>query len=269
VWKFIIYYFYCSKHGIPKNNNEECELCKAEEETAATLSVENLNLGKRKQRGIGHKVTDIFLNKITKSLLIACIAITALYFLSNQFSDYAANKLSGILPQKQTSAYVLFQMKNIKELQVLKLNKAEFYKYEDEKKRWAELIIRYTISINFNLEDYRIIKNDDGSLTIELKKPEIKPILLDGTEYTEKKQPDYYPGVEIFDISNSWIPGPDFKLGDLTIRDIAQNYIENECNKNLESLTQMALENFKAKLMDVSEKLNVNITDVRLEGDKE
>lgn len=253
----------CSKHGTPRNKFGKCDLCSAEEEASAAC-VEKQYENKRVSRLGKNKYINLMLDKIILVLLALCIIAVSVFFVLDRYKENAVNMFTGLLPQKQTSSYVLFQMKNIKELQALKLNKADYYKYEDDNYRNAELIIRYYININFNLDDCKVTQRDDGSFAVELKKPRINAVLLDGIDYTEKKQPDYYPGIEIFRKSSYWDTGMDFKMGEIT--DIAQKYIDDKCTQNTESYTREAFDNIKEKLMAISDKLELKISDITMEG---
>lgn len=252
----------CSKHGMEKDEQEKCEVDIAEEEACAASNVDR-QCNSRKISRLGNRM-NLLLNKIILFLIALCIISASAFFILSKYKKTAGNIFTGLLPKKQTSSYVLYQMKNIKELQALKLNKADYYQYKDNNNRSAELIIRYYININFNLDDCKITKKSDGSFAVELKKPKINAVLLDGIDYTEKKQPDYYPGIEIFSISKYWEAGSDFKMGEIT--DIAQKYIDNKCTQNTESYTREAFDNIKDKLMTISDKLDLNISEVKMEG---
>jgi hypothetical protein len=216
----------------------------------------------------GNRLYNAVLNKIIFILLIVCIITMGSYYLLRANKDVIIDKSTLFAPKKHTSMDVIYQFKNIKELQALKINKADFYKYTNQEK-YADLIIRYSIFINFNLEDVNVTENDDGSFIVEMKKPDINPILLDGIDYTKDKKEDTYPGVEIFDVSNSWALGPDFKLGEETYRDIAEKYIGEQCELDSAFYTNKAFDSLKEKLMDISQKLDLNISEIRLEGASE
>lgn len=252
----------CSKHGMEKDEQEKREVDIAEEEACAASNVDR-QCNSRKISRPGNRM-NLLLNKIILFLIILCIISASAFFILSKYKETAGNIFTGLLPKKQTSSYVLYQMKNIKELQALKLNKADYYHYKDSNNRDAELIIRYYININFNLDDCKITKKGDGSFAVELKKPEINAVLLDGIDYTEKKQPDYYLGIEIFSISKYWETGSDFKMGEIT--DIAQKYIDDKCTQNAESYINEAFVNIKDKLLAISDKLDLNISEVKMEG---
>ena len=252
----------CSKHGMEKDEQGKCEVDMAKEEACAASNVDRQSKNKKIIKP--GKTINLLFDKIILALLILCIITVSSFFILNRYKDAAGNILTGLLPKKQTSSYVLFQMKNIKELQALKLNKADYYQYKDNNNRSAELIIRYYININFNLDDCKITQKDDGSFAVKLKKPKINAVLLDGIDYTEKKQPDYYPGIEIFSISSYLETGSDFKMGEIT--EIAQKYIDDKCAKNADNYTREAFSNIKDKLLAISDKLNLNISEITMEG---
>lgn len=254
----------CPKHVIPKNQFGKCELCSAGEEAFAASYVEKQCKNKNATRVGKNKYINLLLDKVILVLLVLCTIAVSGFFILNKYKETAGNMLTGLLPKKQSSSYILFQMKNIKELQALKLNKADYYQYEDRNNRNAELIIRYYINIIFNLDDCKITQKDDGSFAVELKKPQINAILLDGIDYTEKKQPDYYPGIEIFSISSYWETGMDFRMGEIT--DVAQKYIDDKCAQNTQNYTREAFNNIKEKLMVISDKLDLKIYDITMEG---
>lgn len=219
-------------------------------------------LGERKK---GNKLLNTILNKAIFILFLISIIMVGTYHFLGINRDGIANKFSFLLPKKHTSMDVVYKLKGIRELQTLKINKADFYLYVKEDK-YVDLIIRYNVFINFNIEDMKIIENEDGSFILEVKKPQIIPVLLDGVQYTKDKGVDEYPGVEVFDVSNSQAPGPDFTLGEETYRDIAEGYIERQCEFNQELYINKAFDNLNEKLMNISNELGLNISEIKLEG---
>ena len=252
----------CSKHGIPEDKSGKYEVDMAKEETSATSYVDRQCKDEKVIKP--GKTMNLLFDKIILALLALCIIAVSVFFILSRYKETTGNILTGLLPKKQTSSYVLFQMKNIKELLALKLNKADYYHYKDNNNRDAELIIRYYININFNLDNCNITRKNDGSFAVKLKKPEINAVLLDGIDYTEKKQPDSYPGIEIFSISKYWETGSDFKMGEIT--EIAQKYIDDKCTQNTKTYTREAFDNIKEKLMVISDKLDLNISEITMEG---
>lgn len=256
---------YCQKNEISIDTNDKFQLpC---EESNSFIDLKDIRKIKHriKSKKKGNKLYNVVLNKIIFILLIVCIIIMGSYYILRANKDVIIDKSALFAPKKHTSMDVVYELKNIKELQVLKINKADFYKYTNQEK-YADLVIRYSIFINFNLEDVNVTENDEGSFIVEIKKPDINPVLLDGIDYTKYKKEDTYPGVEVFDVSNSWALGPDFKLGEETYRDIAEKYIEGQCEMDSVFYTNKAFDNFKEKLMDISQKLHLNISEIRLEG---
>lgn len=260
----------CNKCGNTKNKNGECEVCLAREEVAATTTAsfnDTMFFPKRAREGkIIRKIGSKTLNKILIVLMIACAITISLCFFAYKYKQNAVNILVKAAPQNKTSAYVLGQYKSINELQVLKINKADFYHYKDEK-REAELIIRYYVNVFFNLNNCKVIQNSNDTVNIEIKKPEIKTILYPDTKYTEDKASKDYPGVEILTASNSIvIPGYDFKIGE--IEDIAKRFINKEFDKNQIEYEKMAFDNLKVKLKPIIEALGLKISSITLEGER-
>lgn len=261
----------CNKCGNPKYKNRECEVCLAREEVAADATTsfsDTIFLPKKARKSKIHiKIEAKILNKIIICLMIACVITISLCFSVYKHKENAANILVKPLPQNKTSASVLGQYKSIKELQVLKINKADFYQYKDET-RDAELIIRYYVNASFDFNNCNIIQNSNDTVNIVIKKPEIKTILCTDTKYTEDKKPEDYPGVEILTSSNSiLIPGYDFKIGD--IEDIAKNFINKELDKNQKKYEEMAFDNLKVKLKPVTKALGLKVSSITLEGERE
>jgi hypothetical protein len=261
----------CNKCGNPKNKNGQCEVCLAREEVAADTTAsfsDTIFFPQRARKGkILRKIEAKILNKISFALMIMCAITVTKYFYDYKNKENAVNTLVIASPQNQTSAYALGQYKSIKELQVLKINKADFYHYKDET-RDAELIIRYYVNASFDLNNYNVIKNSNDTVNIVIKRPEIKAILNTDTKYTEEKAPEDYPGVEILSASNSiLIPGYDFKIGE--IEDIAKNFINKELAKKQIEYEKMAFDNLKVKLKPIIEALGLKISSITLEGERE
>jgi hypothetical protein len=261
----------CNKCGNPKNKNRECQVCLAREEVAADTTAsfsDTMFFSKRSCKGkISRIIQAKISNKLLLTLMIICAITVISCFCAYIYKQNVVNILVKISPQNKTSAYVLGQYKSINELRVLKINKADFYHYKDEK-RDAELIIRYYVNASFDLNNYNIIKNSDNTVNIVIKKPEIKAILNTGTKYIEDKAPEDYPGVEIIAASNSILtPGYDFKIGE--IEDIAKSYIDKELDKKQIEYEKMAFDNLKVKLKPIIESLGLKISSITLEGERE
>jgi len=261
----------CNKCGNSKNKNRECQVCLAREEVAADTTVsfnDTMFFPQRAHKGkISRIIEAIIPNKILCTLIITCVITAILCFCAYIYKENAVNIRVKVSPQNQTSAYVLGQYKAINELRVLKINKADFYHYKDEK-REAEIIVRYYVNVSFDLNNYNIIKNSDDTVNIVIKKPEIKAILNTGTKYTEDKVPEDYPGVEIIAASNSILtPGYDFKIGD--IEKIARDFMEEELAKNRIEYEKMAFNNLHVKLKPIIKALGLKISSITLEGERE
>lgn len=261
----------CNKCGNPKNKNGECEVCLAREEVAATTTASFNDTMFSPQRAHKGKISRIIEAKITNKMLFTFMIICAItviaYFCAYIYKENAVNILVKVSPQNQTSAYVLGQYKAINELRVLKINKADFYYYKDEK-REAELIIRYYVNASFDLNNYNVIQNSNDTVNIVIKKPEIKAILNTGTKYTEVKATEDYPGVEIISASNNILnPGYDFKIGE--IEKIAKDFIEEELAKKQIEYENMAFDNLKVKLKPIIEALGLKISSITLEEERE
>ncbi|MBU3112707.1 hypothetical protein [Clostridium lacusfryxellense] len=260
----------CNKCGIPKNKNVECEVCLAREEVAATATSSfkaTMFFPKRERKGkIGRKIESKILNNILIVLMIVCAITGSICFYAYKYKENAANILVNALPQNQTSVYALGQYKPINELRVLKINKADFYHYKDDT-RDAELIIRYDVNVFFDLNNYKVIQNSNGTVNIEIKKPEIKTNLYTDTKYIKDMAPEDYPGVEILTSSNSIVtPGYDFKIGE--IEDIAKIFINKELDKNKIEYEKMAFDNLEVKLKPIIEALGLKISSITLEGER-
>lgn len=251
-------------HKLDENENlcRECGKSVDSEEAFTSTAFDRLHTRRKERKK--YKYINKLINKIILVLILLCIVIITVFVLLSRNSNGVSKGLEALMPKNQSSAYVLFQMQNIKEIQALRLNKADYYLYHDLEGRSAGLIVRYYINVNFNLEESSLTQRDDGSYTLHMKRPIISANLLDGVDYTEKKEPDSYPGVEIFAISNSWILGPDFQMGE--IRALAQNYIDDKSFENIDSYTKEAFDNLSEKLLSISNKLKLNVTEIKLEG---
>ncbi|MBU3129002.1 DUF4230 domain-containing protein [Clostridium tagluense] len=261
----------CNECGNTKNKNGECQVCLARGELAATATAsfkDTMFFPKRACKGkISRKIEAKILNKILIALMIVCAITVISCFYAYKYKENAASILVKALPQNQTSAYALGQYKSINELHVLKINKAEFYHYKDEK-RDAELIIRYYVNASFDLNNCKVIQNSNDTVNIEIKKPVVTTNLNADTKYTEEKAPKDYPGVEILTASNSiLIPGYDFKIGE--IEDIAKSFIKTELDKKQIEYEKMAFDNLKVKLKPILEALGLKISSITLEGERE
>jgi len=98
----------------------------AKDEAAATATfTDRIFFPQRARRGmLRRKIESKLLNKVLFGLVISCAIIVFLFFYTYKFKENAVNILVKILPQNQTSSYVLGQYKSINELHVLKINKA-------------------------------------------------------------------------------------------------------------------------------------------------
>lgn len=224
--------------------------------------------GRLKSKKRKNRFINSILNKMIVILLLICIILIGTYYIVETNSSGIAKRFSSLSPKKYTTIDVFYQLKSIREIQTLKINRADFYKYSSGNK-YADLIIRYSIYVNFDMENMNVIENNDGTFTLKMKKPEVRAILLDGIKYTKDKMENEYPGVEVFDVSNSWIPGTDFKLGQETYRDIADRYIKEQCKLDSAYYTNKAFNNFREKLMEISNELDLNISEIILEGESE
>jgi len=259
----------CNKCGSPKNKNVECQVCLAREEVAAAATAsfkDTMFFPKGARKGkIGRRIEAKTLNKIIMALMIVCAISGSLCFYAYNIEN-AVNILVKPLPQNQTSAVVLGQYKSINELHVLRIIKADFYHYKNEK-RDAELIIRYYVNASFDLDNCSVIQNNNETVNIVIKRPEITTILCPDTKYSKDMAPEDYPGVEILAASNSIvIPGYDFKIGE--IEDIAKGFIKMELDKKQLEYEKMAFDNLKVKLKPIMEALGFKISTITLEGER-
>jgi hypothetical protein len=261
----------CNKCGNIKNKNRECQVCLAREELAADTTAsfsDTIFFPKRARKGKISRIIEAKIsNKVLFTLMIICAITVISSFCAYIYKENAVNILVKVAPQNQTSAYVLGQYKAINELRVLKINKADFYHYKDEK-REAELIVRYCVNASFDLNNCNIIKSNNDTFNIVIKRPVIDTILNPDTDYTEDKAPEDYPGVEIIAASNSILnPGYDFKIGE--IEDIAKSFIDKELDKKRIEYEKMAFNNLKVKLNPIIKTLGLKISSITLEGESE
>lgn len=233
----------CAICGRPLNGDGECDFCKKD----------------KKYREVSK-----YLTKILVILGVTFAFTLIISFLAISYGDEIINKFKIPMNQHQISSDVLITSKKaIKKLEALKVNKADIYKLDDSIKDPTTLIIRYQITVNFNLDKLKIESKSDGSYILEFPYPELAVRIEPGSEFTENKNADDKPGLEIFYVNKNM----NYKIGDLDEK--AQTYIDQQVKENQKKYATQAFNNIQDKMTEYAKNLNLNISEIRMEAEKQ
>jgi hypothetical protein len=216
---------------------------------------EEQNLGKILYNGAKEFAVEEVKEWDNKTKFIATIIIIAICLLiAIGAFIYIDNFLSQSI---KTSSLVIGDFKQIEDIRVLRVNKAEIYEDIDSNGRQNGIFIfRYSVDVYYNLKDCRFIPTSERTFILEVSPPEIKGVLDGGCKTTLEKAVDEYPGIEIFDWNVK-------KYETNELEKMAQRYIENDIKSNKGRYEELSLQNLKEQLNILFSGFDAFVSDIK------